>query len=126
MFANKPVYVENQVDFSTSESSIVYNGKLYFPGRDLEHGTELWVYDKKVGQARMVANYSAGNQSFGPSSFIEYKGKIYFYGSSSELYSFDDTTQKIEKVTLDNGSSLYLNTRSPLVALNGKLFCATK
>ncbi|KZN54756.1 hypothetical protein N474_17755 [Pseudoalteromonas luteoviolacea CPMOR-2] len=37
VFANKPVYVENQVDFSTSESSIVYNGKLYFPGRDLEH-----------------------------------------------------------------------------------------
>lgn len=123
--ASVPTYIEKLNYFSVDGDSIVYQGKLYFPGRDEAHGTELWVYDKKTGQAELVADTVEGTGSLAPRKFIEYKGKLYFESSSNGLYSLDGKTQQITEFKDTWGRSFRILNTPKLMVYNGKLYFFT-
>ncbi len=59
--------------------------RFFFPGRDADHGAELWVSDGTAGGTRVVRDILPGNRSSEPLDPTSFQGKLYFTAWNDEL-----------------------------------------
>ncbi len=76
--------------------SIIQNqGKLYFNLFTESAGNELWVYDSKLGDIRLLKDVYKGVESSNPSYFIVFKESVFFaatnYNEGTEFWKTDGT-----------------------------------
>ncbi len=57
---------------------IVFDNKLYFAGRTLEHGEELFEYDPATGLVRAYADINPGGGHASPKDFFIAENRLYF------------------------------------------------
>ena len=88
-------------DAGDPRNMAVYDGDLYFSGKDGVRGNELWRYDPLVvpAGASLVADIVVGGiyDSGNPSNMTPYNGKLYFSaddgsGVGNELWRYDVVT----------------------------------
>lgn len=77
-------------------TSVVYQGKLWFPWRDIAHGSELWTTDGTVAGTALALDVTAGPTDSNPRDLAVAGDKLYFTSSLTPLES---------KVWSSNGSS---------------------
>lgn len=75
-----------------------YNGKLYFPARDMSHGIELWETDGTTAGTQIAVDYYPILTGLEPQNLTVYNGKLYFSGldtgvavNNRELFVTDGT-----------------------------------
>ena len=100
----------------------VYNNQLFFNAND-GNGNELWVSDGTTTGTQLFKDIYAGSSQ--PSSFIEYKGDLYFtaydnFNSGSALWKTDGTVSGTQLVK-DPSPSQFTSLNSELV-VNNTLF----
>jgi ELWxxDGT repeat protein len=76
--------------------SIIQNqGKLYFNLFTESAGNELWTYDSKLGELKLLKDIYRGNESSNPSYFVVFKESVYFaatnYNEGTEFWKTDGT-----------------------------------
>ena len=76
--------------------SIIHNqGKLYFNLFTESTGNELWVYDSKIGDIKLLKDLYKGIESSNPSYFVVFKESVYFaatnYNEGTEFWKTDGT-----------------------------------
>jgi ELWxxDGT repeat protein len=76
--------------------SIIQNqGKLYFNLFTESAGNELWVYDSKLNEVKLLRDIYKGVESSNPSYFIVFKESVYFaatnYNEGTEFWKTDGT-----------------------------------
>ncbi len=76
--------------------SIIQNqGKLYFNLFTESAGNELWTYDSKLGELKLLKDIYRGNESSNPSYFIVFKESVFFaatnYNEGTEFWKTDGT-----------------------------------
>ena len=100
----------SDISKGSSNSSIIFNDKLYFSATDSTHGEELWVSDGTEAGTVLLKDIYLGNQSSSPRLFTIFNNKLYFgvYDSnhnSGELWVTDGTsvgTQRLKPVSPSN------------------------
>lgn len=77
------------------ERYVAFNGKLYFPGNDGQHGEELWVSDGTAAGTVMVKDIFGGASGSQPDNLVVFNGKLYFSatdeGHGKEVWVTDGT-----------------------------------
>jgi ELWxxDGT repeat protein len=78
----------------------LYKGKVYFSGRDDDHGRELWVTDGTAGGTQRVADLYGGTANSSPSNMVVVNGKLMFttYNSGYALWTSDGTDEGTDLV----------------------------
>lgn len=121
-------------DSSPAFISTPFQGRVYFPARDLTHGTELWSSDGAIASLAADINPPPGNDSlpgfwFGEGStyytFAEYNGALYFPARRDnfgvELWRYDGAMAKMVEDFRPGNNDF---TPSDLVVFGNKLFFA--
>ena len=109
------VITNENLQSSTPNNFIDFNGIIYFSAKDTLHGRELWRTDGTNAGTWMVCDLIA-NASSNPSNFIIFNNELYFTSSETHcLYKTDGTS---------NGTSVVYNASgiNNLTIANGKLF----
>jgi ELWxxDGT repeat protein len=76
-------------------SIIAHKGKLFFNLYNIQSGNELWSFDVKQKEAKLLKDINKGDKASDPSYFIVFKDLVYFnattYNEGSELWKTDGT-----------------------------------
>lgn len=84
----------SNVKWDNKGAVAVFSGKLYFSGKD-SLGSELWVTDGTVVGTKLLVDLYKGPKSSTPTSFVVFKGALYFYATTktkgAELWKTDGT-----------------------------------
>ncbi len=85
---------------------VVYNGKIYFAGKDDAHGVELWVTDGSAAGTHMVKDIYPGTSGSEPHQITVFNGSLYMICAfTQELYKSDGTeagTELVKGVNYDS------------------------
>jgi ELWxxDGT repeat protein len=116
--------------YSLADALIVYNNKVYFRGKDADHGSELWCSDGTEAGTIMVKDIWPGTMNGSPNYFREYNGRLYFTandggpdegGHGIEVWSTDGTEAGTAMLK-DINVSEYSDSPKYLTVSNGLLF----
>lgn len=114
--------------FDDWESRVVFEGEMYFSGRHVSLGDELWATDGTVAGTRLVKDIYTGANSSTPGDnsqmwFTEYAGELYFSaydGNEEYLWKTDGTTGGT--VLVDEVYSPGQDIEFTATVLDGKLY----
>lgn len=93
--ANKAKKIKSDIQQYYPISIIQNQGKLYFNLFTESSGNELWVFDSKLEEIKLLKDIYKGIESSNPSYFIVFKELVYFtatnYNEGTELWKTDGT-----------------------------------
>jgi ELWxxDGT repeat protein len=135
IFPGESKYDDN---YNSSPSNLTeFKDKLYFSADDGVHGRELFVSDGTAEGTQLFVDLFPGEDSYGnsnssdPSSFVEFKDKLYFSAndgeSGNELFVSDGTAEGTQLVAdLSPGKNIDGNSNGSypfeLTEFNDKLY----
>ena len=89
----------------------VFAGRLYFAGRDAQHGRELWSTDGTGAGTRLVADLCPGTCDGGPTRFRAALGRLVLSDPQGDLWATDGTPAGTVRLAATGGA---FSTNQPL------------
>jgi ELWxxDGT repeat protein len=85
-------------------TTVVFQGKMFFSADDGVHGRELWETDGTAAGTSLVADINPGAGGSNPSALTTFNGKLYFQAAAggSQLWASDGTASGTSLVKILN------------------------
>ncbi|WP_211270621.1 hypothetical protein, partial [Pseudoalteromonas luteoviolacea] len=111
-------------------SMAIYDGDLYFSGKNALYGEELWKLEGTTEEVTLVADILPGADSGSPHNFTVHNGKLYFSAEHNSvikyeyLHSYSSKTNQVSKTQINYwNKDKYVHK---MESINGTLYVTSR